>query len=219
MRHTGLVPEYCTCGAQLPPDARFCHKCGKPQFDEPAIEEVPSLDSLPLAPPKAAAVPLEITFHNMLAVRTGFLAALIASMVTQLPLPMYVGFLWLLTGLMGAGFFAVFLYARRSGEHVSVRGGARMGWITGIFCFVIGTVMFTIGVLLVSSKGGLAQFFREMITSRAGGDPNVQQVLDMLSTPTGVGTLILLTLAAQFVLFTLLPMLGGALGAKVLWKD
>ena len=33
MCQTEVVPEYCTCGAQLPPDARFCHKCGKPQYD------------------------------------------------------------------------------------------------------------------------------------------------------------------------------------------
>ena len=27
------MPEFCSCGAQLPPDALFCHKCGKPQRD------------------------------------------------------------------------------------------------------------------------------------------------------------------------------------------
>src|ERR1017187_9471093 len=27
------MPEFCTCGAQLPPDSLFCHKCGKPQRD------------------------------------------------------------------------------------------------------------------------------------------------------------------------------------------
>ena len=32
---TEIVLEFCTCGAQLPPDARFCHKCGKPQYDYP----------------------------------------------------------------------------------------------------------------------------------------------------------------------------------------
>ena len=36
---TEIVPEFCTCGAQLPPDARFCHKCGKPQYDYPGVEE------------------------------------------------------------------------------------------------------------------------------------------------------------------------------------
>src|SRR6202034_1529404 len=36
---TKIVPEFCTCGAQLPPDARFCHKCGKPQYDYPGLDE------------------------------------------------------------------------------------------------------------------------------------------------------------------------------------
>ena len=25
------MADFCTCGAELPPDALFCHKCGKPQ--------------------------------------------------------------------------------------------------------------------------------------------------------------------------------------------
>jgi len=25
------MPDNCTCGAELPPDSLFCHKCGKPQ--------------------------------------------------------------------------------------------------------------------------------------------------------------------------------------------
>ena len=33
------MPEFCTCGAELPPDSRFCHKCGKPQREEIAVEE------------------------------------------------------------------------------------------------------------------------------------------------------------------------------------
>jgi hypothetical protein len=167
-------------------------------------------------PPVVAA---EINFHNALAVRTGFLAAMLATLVMQVPLPVPIGFLWLLTGLMAAGFFAVYLYARRSGQSLNLRSGARMGWITGVFCFVIGTVTFTISVLLITAKGGLAQAFRELLAARAGSDPAMKQVFEMLQSPMGLGLLVLLTLVAQFVLFTLLPTLGGVLGAKVLERE
>jgi hypothetical protein len=34
---------------------------------------------------------------------------------------------------LAAGFLAVYLYSRRTGQTLSIRSGARMGWITGIF--------------------------------------------------------------------------------------
>ncbi len=37
------MPDFCTCGAQLPLDALFCHKCGKPQRD--VIEPEPEIES------------------------------------------------------------------------------------------------------------------------------------------------------------------------------
>ena len=86
------MPEFCTCGAQLPPDARFCHKCGKPQYDYPGITE----ETVEPAPPPVTAAPaepavqppLEISFHNRLAVRIGFLAALMAVLPFMLLLPL-----------------------------------------------------------------------------------------------------------------------------------
>src|SRR5579871_1218209 len=130
---TRIVPDFCTCGAQLPPDARFCHKCGKPQYDYPgfAVEE-----PAPVPPPPAAQTkPLaEISFHNRLAVRVGFLVALFAFLpfifLQAVPLlPAVVAFF--------AGFLAVFSYSRITGQSLSVRSGARMGWITGVFSFSI----------------------------------------------------------------------------------
>src|SRR5579862_3192296 len=65
---TKIVPDSCTCGAQLPPDARFCHKCGKPQRDEPLLVDEPVVvpPPPPLAPPPPAP---PISFRNAIAVR------------------------------------------------------------------------------------------------------------------------------------------------------
>ena len=212
------MPEFCTCGAQLPPDARFCHKCGKPQFDEPVEEaEAPAVltpPPAPLTPPK-----LEISFHNVAAVRVALLAAALASLLISIPMPVFLTAGWMLVWLLSAGFLSVYLYRRRTGQQLSVRGGARMGWITGVFCFAIATVFFTISVVIISGRGGLASFYREQFSARGAPEAGVEQFLEVLQSPTGLGVVLLLSLVFLFLLFTLLPTVGGALGAKVLEKD
>jgi predicted amidophosphoribosyltransferase len=50
-----IMPEFCTCGAELPPDARFCHRCGKPQREEIEPETVAPI------PPGTPAVVAAVT--------------------------------------------------------------------------------------------------------------------------------------------------------------
>ena len=67
------MPEFCSCGAQLPPDARFCHKCGKPQRAEILVEEEPEPTAIQEArlPPPSAPTPAALNFRNPVAVRVG----------------------------------------------------------------------------------------------------------------------------------------------------
>jgi hypothetical protein len=88
-----------------------------------------------------------------------------------------------------------------------------------VFCFVIATLFFTISVVSISSKGGLAAFYRSQFSARGTIDPNVEQFLEILQNPAGLATVILLSLLFVFVLFTLLPAVGGALGAKLLARE
>ncbi len=215
--------EYCTCSAKLPPDARFCHKCGKPQYDEPlfqtAVEEPESV-----ATATAAVVPAPvagkngISFHNSVAVRVGFMAAGIMTLLLAFPVPGVMAAIWQLVLLPAGGFFSVYLYGRRTGEAISVRSGARMGWITGVFCFAIMTVFFTVSVIQIATQDGLPAFFREMVSQR--GTPDLMnQFNEILSNPAGVATLLFGMLLVFFVMLTVLPVVGGALGAKVLEKE
>src|SRR5271166_3623640 len=93
MWETGSVPEYCTCGAQLPPDALFCHKCGKPQRDLIGAEPE---ESLPPTVPQtlAAEVPSQkappqksppVGFRNPIAVRVALLTGIGALLFNFLP--------------------------------------------------------------------------------------------------------------------------------------
>ena len=214
------MPDFCSCGAQLPPDARFCHKCGKPQFDYPNVQE----ESIEPAPPQIPAILLpppasapEISFHNRVAVRVGFLTAMAAVLLFMAPLPF--PFVRLLLAFGAAGFLAVYVYSRRTGQVLSIRSGARMGWITGIFSFTIITVLFTFVMAAISSQGGLAAFFRQHRDQLAASGAQVDVFLQALDDPSALAGGIVFLLMMLFFVLTLLPTLGGALGAKMLAKE
>ena len=168
--------EFCSCGAQLPPDSLFCNKCGKPQRDvvaqEPEPESSAELSSASRRP-DAAPQPPAINFHNLVAVRIAFVVAPVAFMLSGIPAVNVV--LWI-----AAGFLAVFFHRRRTGVLLSVRAGVRLGWITGVFMFAITTVIFTLTVVPVAANGGIAALFRQQLKNPT--DPNVQEALRMLET-------------------------------------
>ncbi len=205
---------YCTCGAKPPEDARFCHKCGRPLRDEPIAVEPEEVAEAPVAAGPVAPPPLPgIGFHNKIAVRvallTGILAFVLAVVSGQLNLPQVFPLVWLICG----GFFAVFLYQRRTGERLSVLGGARLGWLTGIFGFLIATVLITLTAIAIADQGA-ADLIREQMKLHGLPDTSAKQVLDIFHSFSGVMGVLLFF----FVLFTLLPMFGGAVGAKLLEK-
>jgi hypothetical protein len=164
------------------------------------------------------ALPIGIGFHNSNAVRVGFVVALIAWLVGQIPLPVAIALIWHFLLLLAAGFGAAVLYSRRTGEMLTLRGGARMGWITGVFYFLIATIVITLSILIMSSENGL-QELRDKVAQQAGNDPNMEQAMQLLQSPAGLGLMMIAVLAILFVMFTVLPSVGGALAAKVLEKE
>jgi hypothetical protein len=203
------VPEYCTCGAQLPEDARFCHKCGRPQREEfVVVEEQPEvqpiLASLPAAPPPPVDAP--ISFRNATAVRVAVLAGVPVFLLSAVAGPL------MLAVPVAGGFFAVYLYRRRTGQRVSVLAGARLGWIAGIIVFAILTMLLTMLVLMLSQPD-LVQSMRDQMAKMSSISPEeVTKRIDMLRTPSSLA----LVLLDAFLTYTLLTALGGAVGAKLL---
>ncbi|HEX8986223.1 MAG TPA: zinc ribbon domain-containing protein [Bryobacteraceae bacterium] len=209
------MPEYCTCGAELPPDARFCHKCGKPQREEVQIEEpdiAPPLEPAP-APPPLGPVDLPIGFRNPLALRVGFFSALLALFLNLLLIPACP--VW----LTAAGFLCVYLYHRSGGQTLTIRSGARLGWITGVLSFALSSVpLVFVYVEQVTSPDYIARM-REQIGRFPFPAGFEEQMIASVQTPAGLTTQVVILLVMLFVLFTLFPLIGGALGAKVLGKD
>ena len=207
---TGLVPEFCTCGAQLPPDALFCHRCGKPQRELPSAQEEPAPPAPPLQEIPIPAPPPGIGLRNSQAVRVALLTGSLTFLVSLMPLPILLRFLI----LVAAGALSVYLYRRRSGVALEVTSGARMGWITGLFCFVIFTVLFTVSVAaltVILRDASLEAAYRQQMSSMGMSPENIQQALEALQNPAQlIGALL-----TAFVILTLLPALGGALGARL----
>jgi hypothetical protein len=207
------MPEFCTCGAELPPDARFCHRCGKPQHEEVVIEE-PAAVVLPPPVIQAPLPPPRLNFHNATAVRIGLLLASVASLLSALPV-WAAGLIGLIVWWLTAGFLSVYLYRRRTGQFLSVDSGLRMGWITGLLGSTISSVLFTVSVVPLIHSGTMATIYKEQLHNMSASDANVQEALKILQTPSGLTLFVIMALLFLFLIITFLCTAGGALGAKL----
>jgi hypothetical protein len=210
------MPEYCTCGTQLVEGSRFCHKCGRPTSGEPEPPvEVPRL--ILTAPVKPAVADIGVSFANPVVLRIAFAAATLSILLDFTP---FVGFLFILWS-MGAGFMAVWMYCKRTGRPLSVSSGAKMGWITGVFTFVILTVLLTAVAVLSGGKWS-EEFHQQMtqqITTTWSHDPHYQDALRTLENPATFATVIFFMMFVFFALLSLASVAGGALGARFSNKE
>ena len=197
----------CTCGAYPPEDARFCHKCGRPlreeylEAEEPA--KVEAVVTGPSTPPPLPHPP-SVSFSNGRAVSMTMVAAacaLAGLCILGLISPMLVPL-----GLCGAGFLAVRLYARRALQPPTMAEGARLGWMTGLWLFLILAVLVAITSLSIGDPN-----FRAVFKTWAGS-PEAARLVD---NPHEFLMELLQSLVTFFVVGTLMTGLGGILAAKI----
>lgn len=202
-----MEQQRCTCGAVLPEDARFCHKCGKPQYEEDiarlAAQEPPPVPvETPKRPSSAAAS--GISFRNSRAVLISLVVATLAFFASLLATMLWAPLFPIV--LCAAGFIAARLYRSEAAAPLTPAGGARLGWMTGLWLFLIVALLCTIAAVYLSTPQGWDQAktfwaqFPEM--SKGMGDQH-----DVLTT-------LVMRLPFLFFLLTLLPGLGGMLGAR-----
>src|ERR1035438_4763973 len=193
------MADICTCGAQLPPDSLFCHKCGKPQreIETPEIERnvfagaPAATDAAPLPPP-----------------------------VEPRPAPLPLNFLVPVLNWPAAGFFAVFLYCRKTGTRLDVSAGVKIGWITGLLTYGFAAIVFAATLIPDALSGKLGTTMLEQMKNFSTQDPNmVAQMTHLIQTTQGMVMLVLFALAFLFVFVTCLSMAGGALGAKLVGRS
>jgi hypothetical protein len=200
------MPEFCSCGAQLPNDALFCHKCGKAQRDIVVPEPIPTREEAP--PPVVAVSPAPaLNFHNPVAIRIALMVAVTATAL---------GFVVPLLNWPAAGFFAVWFYSRRTGSLLNVGAGAKLGWITGVLMFGPWALIFAAQQFAAARSGKLAAQLQDQLTrNMPAQDPAVQQMINMVQSGPGLIAAVVFALIALFFFITGLSMAGGALGAKM----
>ena len=210
--------------------ALFCHRCGRPTRpltaaeaqEEPVVTPDPAPFMVEQQPERlraaASHLPPEIGFHNPAAVRVAVMLAALGTLLGLLPVPAVLNIFWKLVTLIAAGFIAVYVYHRRTGDLPSVRGGVRIGWMTGMFSFVLALILSVAGVLAMSSQGGFTTVLRKQL-SAARSPGELDEIMRVLESPSGLVTLVTMLVMVLFIIFTALPMIGGALGAKVLEKE
>ena len=194
----------CTCGAVLPEDARFCHKCGKPQFDED-IERIAAQEPAPPAPQAThAPAPARIGFGNSRAVLVT-MATAACSLVLLCAAAVVAPILGPLI-LCLAGFMAVRFYKRRTPEPVSPGGGAFLGLMTGLWLFLVLAICAAVTSIYISSPDG-----REMLRASM---PKVPELAKMLDDPHQFLMGILMGLIPTFFIATISAAFGGLLAAR-----
>jgi hypothetical protein len=189
------MPEICTCGAQLPPDALFCHKCGKPQRE---ITEPENLTPPPLVPEVAPPPPVEVprpSFRNPIAFRI-VLGAAAAGTLLSFVLPL---------SSLAAGYFAFFFYRRKTGARPNMEYGVRLGWMTGVLMFLMIGGLLTLSVVMYR---GVPEFQEQLNNFR---DPRLLESVKILQS----GREFFKMLVSIFVFTGPFGMAGGALGSRL----
>ena len=204
-------PEYCTCGAKLVENARFCHLCGRPVFETAPAEVIetpqppPGIRQIPSAAARAALS--RIGFGNPVALRVAILMSLGTLLLDMLQgaNPIFVLCGLVLWGLAG-GWCAVLLYRRLTGYALSVRGGAQLGSITGVLTFLS---LLIVSTLTMTVKG-------KEVLQQMKQDPQVAQ---MLGSPGMLAAMFLLGLVIFFAIVVGPCIAGGALGARFVSRN
>jgi hypothetical protein len=193
--------------------ARFCHKCGKPQFEEDAIrlnalEQTSAPAQAPIEPPTLEAPrPLAgISFRNSRAVVISLLVAA-GAMICFLPIALVAAPAFPIF-LLAVGFVAVYIYHRGAKERLSTSAGARLGWMTGLWIFLVTAVLLAMTALVISSPAGW-----EQLRAAWSQVPQTAKLLELSQHDLLVQMLVMLPFS--FLLLTMLPGLGGILGAKL----
>jgi len=205
----------CSCGAELPDDARFCHRCGKPQRENDFVAGAPAPEAIPPPDPPAPPALLRVSFSNPIAMRVALLCASLSALLNFIPLVSFGCCLW----ITGAGFLASVLYVRRTGLMLSVGDGARLGGITGLLNFVLGLVLTSFTLLAARAGGGVREALRKSMERIPAQDEVTRQVVEFLTSPTGLAVVLLSYVVLGFILIVSLATAGGALGAKVMEKE
>ena len=219
------------CHADIPEGTAFCPHCGAPQIrvsppesdaPDPALPTpiVPAGfgDTPPATSWNQAAMALPGSVRWDLAWKGALLCGVGAAILSAIPIVSLGCCLWML----GAGALAVNLYRRHVPGTVITPGmGMKIGALTGLFGWLLNALVTALSFVMGRTSGDMRQMMQEQMKKQLGNAPDpkmqqaVQQMLDWISTPQGMATMIVLVLIFMGVIFLFVSAAGGALGASM----
>jgi hypothetical protein len=210
-----MTDENCDCGwAGIPQGASFCPGCGRPltanareserqanAFQRPRAEEE---ESGPLD---------RVTFGTPGALRSCYWSAAFAAIIMSLPYATLLCFIV----YPGAGFYSVHSFRRQTRRRVTLRAGAKLGFLTGVITFALLLILMTIASTMPGTPGFSATLDELETTFQQQGDAEIAARIQKLrAEPTQLALMALIGLSIGFCVTTGFATAGGALGAKVL---
>jgi hypothetical protein len=197
----------------LPEDARFCHRCGKPHFEEDLVRHQEEPAAVLPPPPPPPVVQARIDFGNRRAVMVSIVIAMLTLLLFTMcavTIPFAAGIL-LLPLFCLAGFGAAYFYIRQTGERISPQGGARLGFMTALWAFLVVVLLSVLLAVLVSNPALRGEL---LSIASANSNPATQELAKLLDDPRKFILLLMGQLLVYFCLFTFPSMLGGMLGVR-----
>jgi hypothetical protein len=153
--------------------------------------------------PQAALFAGPGAFDRRIAVRAAILAGGLGFFINVIPL----------LGIVLTGALAVYLYRRAGGLSLTARSGSRLGGAAGAVTFAISSVFMAIRIFIFHAL----QEYQDVMLKVANAlglnsaDPEVQDMVHRLSTPSGLA----ITLLFSLVIGVALAAIGGALASAL----
>src|SRR4030088_814303 len=203
------------CGQLVEDGVPFCAHCGAPQIRVAIPDLSPatvssageaSAQSNPVLPgsPNASLAYLPMRWVGTL--QPCAFAALISALLIALGLNPFVA-------MLGAGVLAVVLF-RRSSPDIAIKAGtgARLGAISGLFCFGMSATLEAIVVAVFHKGPELRNAMLQVIQQAATetNDPQGTAALDYFKSPQGLAVMLLFALVSAFFASIILGSIGGA---------
>jgi hypothetical protein len=155
----------------------------------------------------------QVTFGTPGALRSCYWSAAFAAIIMSLP---YASLLCFIV-YPAAGLYSVHSFRRQTRKPVTLRAGAKLGFLTGVITFALLLILLTIASTMPGSPGISATLDELEKSFEQQGDAElVAWVQDLRTDPTALGLLALISLSVGFGVTTGFATAGGALGAKVL---
>lgn len=208
------------CGLAVEEGVPFCPHCSAPQIRVVLAEPVPSALALDSSTPASVAVGLpEVTEGSLtLSVRGGYilrpcaLAALVATVLFLLGLYVFVA-------MPSAGFLAVIFYRQRSqGAAIRAALGAKLGALSGVlfsaYIGILGMLASVVPEIRAKAREQLLENVQKWAAARPS-DPQVQAALDLLKTPEGLITALIVGSIFFLVFAVVLSSVGGAFAGSI----